>query len=112
MIDVRSARGRWVLGSIATIVVVLGFWWNLQSPPQLTADDEVFSTVDALFTALTSRDPQRLEDCAQRLQFQRDTGRLSVRAARSLDRVIAQARRGEWQPAAERLYQFMHGQRR
>ena len=111
MIDVHSTRGR-LLGVVVLIVGLASFAWGFQSPPQLGHDEEVFDTVDALFTALTSRDPQRLGDCEQRLQFHRETGRLPVRAARSLDRVIAQARRGEWQPAAERLYRFMHAQRR
>jgi hypothetical protein len=111
MIDVHSARG-WLWGVVVLVVGLASLAWNFQSPPQLGHDEEVFQTVDALFTALTSRDPQRLGDCEQRLQFQRETGRLPARAARSLDGVIAQARRGEWQPAAERLYRFMHGQQR
>ncbi|HVV99497.1 MAG TPA: hypothetical protein VHB77_04115 [Planctomycetaceae bacterium] len=112
MIDVHSARCRWLLGVLALIVGLICLGWRLQSPPQLGHDEEVFQTVDALFTALTSRDPQRLDDCVQRLQFQRETGRLPVRAARSLDRVIAQAQRGEWRSAAEQLYRFILGQRR
>jgi hypothetical protein len=111
MIDVSSTRSR--LWACAVLIVGLaGLVWSVRAQPQIGPDAEVFDTVDALFTALTSRDPQRLEDCEQRLQFHRETGRLPVRAARSLDGVIAQARRGEWQPAAERLYQFMHAQRR
>jgi hypothetical protein len=112
MIDVHSARGRWLLGVLALIVGLMSLAWGLQSPPQLGHDEEVFQTVDALFTALTSRDPQRLDDCVQRLQFHRETGRLPARAARSLDGVIAQARRGEWRSAAEGLYRFIYAQRR
>ena len=111
MIDVDSTRGR-LLGVVVLVAGLAGLAWGFQSPPQLGHDEEVFQTVDALFTALTSRDLRRLEDCEQRLQFQRETGRLPVPAARSLERVIAQARRGEWRPAAERLYRFMHAQRR
>ena len=33
-------------------------------------------------------------------------------AAKSLDGIIQTARAGRWQPAAERLYDFMKGQKR
>jgi hypothetical protein len=81
------------------------------SQPQLDADPEVSKTVDALFTALTSRDRSRLEDCEQRLNTYREAEQLAPAAAAVLDRVIEQAHAGDWEPAARRLYDFMLAQR-
>ena len=82
------------------------------SAPQIGTEDHVFQTVDALFTALTSRDTQRLADCEQRLHDYRDEGSLPDAAANSLDSIIKQARSGQWEPSAHRLYDFMLAQRR
>lgn len=82
-----------------------------RSPPQLPRDEEVFKTVDALFTAMTSRDTGRLEDCEQRLSAYHATGRMSDAATDFLNSVIDQAHAGDWEPAAHRLYDFMLGQR-
>jgi hypothetical protein len=76
------------------------------------ADEDVFRTVDALFTAVTARDERLLGQCAQRLQDYRAAGRLPPDAADALDRIIAKARAGSWETAAERLYDFMRAQKR
>jgi hypothetical protein len=80
--------------------------------PQLGTDEEVFRTVDALFTAVTARDEKLLAQCEQRLKGHREAGRLPADAGDSLDRVIAKARSGSWEAAAERLYDFMKSQKR
>jgi hypothetical protein len=96
-----------VLLAIAGLVLLL----RMRTQPQLDADPEVFKTVDALFTALTSRDRSRLDDCERRLKSFRETDQLAPAAAAILDRVVDQARAGEWEPAARRLYDFMLAQR-
>jgi len=52
-----------------------------------------------------------MEDCDRRLKTYREEGRISAAAAGSLDDIIQQARGGQWEPAAKRLYDFMRGQR-
>ena len=99
------------LGGVA-VVGILIVVWGLGPPPQIGADDGVFHTVDALFTAVTARDSQRLGECAERLRGYRAAGRLPDAAAARLDGVIETARSGGWQSAAETLYDFMRGQRR
>jgi hypothetical protein len=99
------------LGSLALVVVVI-IWLAWRSPPQMGADEEVFRTVDALFTAVTGRSPDRLGTCAARLQSHRAAGKLPAAAADHLDTIIEQARGGNWEPAAQRLYDFMKSQRR
>ena len=81
-------------------------------PPQMGPDEEVFATVDALFTAVTARDEQRLGECEQRLREFKESGKLPSDAAAHLDGIMARARAGNWEPAAERLYDFMKAQRR
>ena len=79
---------------------------------QIGTDDEVFKTVDALFTAITSKNSQRLDECEQRLKTARDEGKLSSRAAANLEAIIVAARAGGWDGSARRLYHFMLAQRR
>jgi hypothetical protein len=98
-----------IVGSAALLVCWV-VWWT--RPPQMGADDEVFQTVDALFTAVTARDENLLGKCAQRLADCKSAGKLPGAAADYLDGVIQKARDGRWESAAERLYDFMKAQRR
>jgi hypothetical protein len=100
-----------VLGALATIVAV-AMYFGLRPPPQMGTSEEVFNTVDALFTAVTSHDERRLGECEKRLQGYREVGKLPPDAADALDAIIHKARSGAWQAAAERLYDFMKAQRR
>ena len=107
-------RDRIALAVLAAVVVVVAvaLLLNLGSPPQMGADEEVFRTVDALFTALTGRSEPQLDQCERRLRGYREAGKLPPKAAKTLDAIIATARAGKWRPAAERLYEFMKGQKR
>ena len=98
----------------AALVILLGsgLWYWLTRPPQMGADEEVFRAVDALYTAVTARNEKLLRDCEERLKGLRESGKLPTSAGEHLDRIIAMARSGQWQPAAERLYRFMYAQRR
>src|SRR5262245_37612121 len=109
-----SARTRVVMAAgIAGLAIVLVAWLAWPSkPPQMGADEEVFTAVDALFTAVTAQDEKLLNQCEQRLHTLRDAGKLPDDAADYLDGIIEKARAGRWQSAAERLYTFMKAQRR
>src|SRR5262245_27365058 len=80
--------------------------------PQMGADEEVFKTVDALFTAVRAHDDNLLGQCEQRLRTLKEAGKLPGNAADYLDRIIVNARGGRWEAAAEKLYDFMSAQRR
>jgi hypothetical protein len=99
-----------VLGLGAVLAVVALVAWN--RTPQLGTDEEVFRTVDALFTAVTARDERLLTQCEQRLKAYRAAGKLPADAGDALDRIVAKARSGSWEGAAERLYDFMKSQKR
>jgi hypothetical protein len=105
----------WVLAlsltavGIAVVAIVVLIW---SRPPQMGPDKDVFATVDALYTAVRARDERLLTDCETRLATYRQFGKLPEAAADHLDGVIAKARGGAWQSAAERLYDFMLAQQR
>ena len=107
-----ATRGLMAAGVVG-LVVLLVFWFDWWArPPQMDADEEVFATVDALFTAVTARDQKLLADCERRLLALKDAGKLPLEASAYLDKVISKARAGRWQKAAETLYDFMRAQRR
>jgi len=106
---------RWLVllvGSLAVVGIIALLVVYSQRPPQLGADDRVFRTVDALFTAVTAHDENLVRQCEQRLHACRDDGKLPPKAAAYLDRVIAKSRDGHWDLAAKSLYDFMTAQRR
>lgn len=114
ILDSRTDRRRqWLVGAAGLFAVVALGWivWLRLPPPQLKTDEQVFNTVDALFTALTSRDKTRLDDCERRLKAYRAEGKTSAIVSARLDAIIQQAHDGKWEPAARRLYDFMLGQR-
>lgn len=97
--------------AFAAVCVAL-FFLTRSRPPQVGTSDDVFKTVDALYTALRMEDPKKLDACEKRLHAERDAGKLPASASEHLDAIIAKARKGDWRPAAERLYAFMAAQRR
>src|SRR5438094_6559902 len=107
-------RSQLTLTIAAVLIVSLTFrlYFAYRSQPQLPASAEVFQTVDALFTAVTAHDTQRLADCQQRLANYKDRGSLPPAAAQRLDRIITLAQSGDWTTAAHRLYDFMQAQQR
>src|SRR4051794_9010589 len=92
----RAALAAGVLG----LAFLLACWlvWRGR-PPQMGADEDVFKTADALFTAVTARDGKLLGDCEQRLQALKSAGKLPGDAADYLDGVIKKARDGRWESA-------------
>src|SRR5262245_5531966 len=100
------ALGLLAVGAVVILIVLF------RRPPQMGADEKVFNTVDALFTAVRARDAKLLGQCEQRLHALRDAGKLPPEAARYLDDVVGRARDGRWESAAEQLYDFMKQQRR
>ena len=97
-----------IVGLLFIVLIVRGLW----PTPQIGTDEDVFKTVDALFTAVNTRDPGRLADCESRLTAFRDSGKLPKSAAKNLDLIIKQARDGQWELSARRLYDFMMAQQR
>ena len=98
--------------------LALGFVWlallglGCGGPPQMGPDREVFTMVDALYTAVSLREPNQLDRCSAELTRLLDGGKLPDSAHQALAAIIVEARGGEWESAQSRLRQFMLGQRR
>lgn len=80
--------------------------------PQIGADEDAFAGVDALYTAVTTKRLDLLNRCRKNLVSLKSDGKLPAAAFDSLEPIIDQAEKGEWRPAAERLYDFMRQQRK
>jgi hypothetical protein len=81
-------------------------------PPQLGEDRASFKAVDALYTAVSLRDPKLVDQCEGSLRGLQTKGTLSEAAASSLGAIIVKAKEGEWEVAQGRLGDFMRGQTR
>jgi hypothetical protein len=82
------------------------------SPPQVLTDEAVFGELDALYTAVTSKRRNLMEDCQKRITKLHDEQRMSDAGFEEIEAIIALAEQDKWTPAAERLYAFMRGQRK
>jgi len=110
-----ASRHRVALFTLVGLVAIVGVaiavsYFN--RAPQMGPDEDVFRTVDALYTAVRMNDAARVADCEKRLGDYRHAGKLPKGAADALARVIAKTRDGRWDSAAESLYEFMLAQRR
>ncbi len=95
--------------ALSLIVVGLG---GCGRPPSIGDDKDTFKAVDALYTAVSLRDPKLLDQCEANLKSLHDSGKLPDAAFKSLEPMVTEARAGKWEPAQERLGKFMEGQRR
>jgi len=97
---------RWIaLASLAALWVVVGC-----GRPPVVESDEAFSTVDALYTAITARKIELVTDVERRLKALHADGKLSKPAMQRLDAILAKARAGQWQAAAEQIDGFIRHQ--
>lgn len=109
----HSPRRIFAIGLAVVLTTVLGgmVWHFYSTPPQLQASPEAAKTLDAMFTALTSRNPDNLSACMERIeQYNRD-GKLATGAAAELRACNDLATSGAWEQAAKRLYWIIYEQR-
>ena len=95
----------WAIGLLSLAICGCG------GVPQFTDDEECLMAVDALWTAVTAQQTPWLERSASELERLRDAGQLSSDAWDVLEGSIETARRGEWEAAAEELYDLIKAQR-
>ena len=101
-----------VLAGLVLTAALAALFVYLNRQPQMGGDEDVFRTVDALYTAVRMRDEARLAQCEKLLHSYREAGKLPKGSADYLDGIIAKAKSGKWEAATERLYDFMLAQRR
>ena len=94
------------------LLVALLFSYGCGRPPQVVHDEECFSAVEALWTAVTTKRTDLLEQSATELDRLHAAGKLSEEGHDALDEIIQSARDEEWMPAAKSLKVFMLGQRK
>jgi hypothetical protein len=75
-------------------------------------DRDAFTAIDALYTAVSLREPPRVDRCAATLAKLRDEGKLPPAAHDALAAIMSEAKGGAWESAQGRLREFMLGQRR
>lgn len=80
--------------------------------PQVLTDEAVFGELDALYTAVTTRRRDLLNDCQKRLMKLHDEHKVSEAGYDEIEAIIKTAEADNWTKAAERLYTFMRGQRK
>src|SRR5262245_31854085 len=93
----RNRIAAYFVGGLAAVAAIAVLIACVNRPPQMGADDEVFRTVDALYTAVRMKDETKVAQCEKRLQSYRETGKLPKSSADYLDRVIARTRDGRWE---------------
>jgi hypothetical protein len=79
--------------------------------PEVTSDAGLKS-LDALYTAVTSRKSELVDQCATQVARLETSGDLNSSAADVLEGVIKLARAGEWQQSAETLDTYIRAQTR
>jgi hypothetical protein len=110
MFDEMNAK-KVAIGTAAAGLLVIASWYWWSRPPQVGGDKDSIKVVDALYTAVSSRNPNRLAQCEERLHTLRDEGKMPRRTADYLDGLITTARKGDWHSATHKLFDFMRAQR-
>ncbi|HEX3148066.1 MAG TPA: hypothetical protein VHR66_08270 [Gemmataceae bacterium] len=103
----RLIRRRFALAAVGLIATA---FTGCGKPPQIGTDEHAHKTVDALFTAITARNTERLNRVETQLIALQTSGQLPKEVMKELAKFIARARSGKWEPAAEQLYDFIRGQ--
>lgn len=80
--------------------------------PQVVNDDAVFGELDALYTAVTTKRQNLLEDCRARLTKLHAEQRLSDAGFTEVSTIMDLCDDEDWAAAAPRLYNFMRAQRK
>ncbi|MEX2168599.1 MAG: hypothetical protein WD851_04780 [Pirellulales bacterium] len=98
------------VSAILLALLIGGVWWltRLQYPEVTSA--ESLNLVRALYTACSSQNPQRLDKVEQKVAQTHQTGNLTQSELASFQSIIAQARDGRWEEAAQSSYQFAEDQ--
>jgi hypothetical protein len=108
-IESTHRRSLWFL--VIAIAVLFGWgWMSWTSVPSLKASGDALKTIDALFTAINSRDSTRVALYRERLLKHASSGQLNPVAMVELSDCCEQATSGAWEDAAHRLYRIIEKQ--
>ncbi len=79
---------------------------------QIGADPATFKAVDALYTAVSLREPARVDHCLATLASLHESGHLGREPLDAMSGIAAEAKSGAWEESQSRLARFMRGQAR
>jgi hypothetical protein len=79
---------------------------------QIGPDPQAFKAVDALYTAVSLREPARVESCQAKLRALHEAGKLPNAAYKDIESIVEEARGGSWDSAITKLARFLEGQHR
>lgn len=100
--------GRALLPPLSALMILMATVGCSSAPP--LGSEEVSNTADALYTAVTSRRLELVDAVEENLKRLHAEQQVSPAAMTALQDIIAQARAGEWQAAAEELDQLIRNQ--
>lgn len=106
------SKSHWMTIVAGTVVVLFAAWFAFwpKATPQLNQDPEVLSALDAVFTAINSRNSKELERLDKILVSHHEEGRINLDAHQRVQAISSVAKNGEWELAAEQLYSFIERQ--
>lgn len=102
-------------GSLRILAAILAFaaaaTGGCGGQPQISGDRESLAAADALWTAVTARRSELVEQCATEVRRLHERAQMPDDAFESLEGVIAEAQAGHWDNARGALKAFLRGQR-
>lgn len=101
----RSRITPWLIGLCLAIAV------GGCAPTQVLGDPETFKALDALWTAVTSRKTELVNQVDKELDRLASAGKLSSEGRAELRTISDTALKGQWESAAQSLRTFIKGQR-
>lgn len=109
-----SAGSRYLVAVIGVVTILLiGLtYWAWTDTPQLADDDDVYASLDALFTAVTARREPLIVNCESKLVVLHSEGKIPEQAWTRISHVIELAKAGQWESSARELYRFIERQKR
>ncbi|MBM4074603.1 MAG: hypothetical protein FJ267_03045 [Planctomycetes bacterium] len=78
--------------------------------PAAVDSEDAMLAIDALYTAITSRQSKLVEDVHDRLKSLASAQKLSSEALRQLESIIESANSGKWESAAKQVDHFIRRQ--
>jgi hypothetical protein len=90
----------------------LAFLAGCGGAAQIGKDEDSLAAVDALYTAVTSRRTELLEQSVARIDALHSEGKVSQDVHDALQPITARAKKGEWEQAARDLHRFVKAQRK
>lgn len=94
--------------TLSALLILIACAGCSSAPP--LGSEEVSSTADALYTAVTSRRMELVDAVEEKLNKLHAEQQVSPAAMTALQAIIEQARAGQWQAAAEELDQLIRNQ--